>query len=70
MLRLLSVFALLSVLVIGYVYSTSSTEANVVIMSPDRPCESFRGEEEMYKTCRSVWAFERRHASDVQIILD
>ena len=70
MIRLLSVFVFLSLLVTGYVYSTRSTEANVVILSPDRPCELFRDEPKMYETCREVWEFERRHSSDVQIILD
>ena len=70
MIRLLSVFVFLSLLVAGYVYSTSSTEANVVILSPDRPCELFRDEPNMYETCREVWAFERRHSNDMQISLD
>ena len=70
MIRLLSVFVFLSLLITGYVYSTRSTEANVVILSPDRPCELFREEAEMYETCREVWAFERRHSTDVQISLD
>ncbi len=70
MLRLISVFALLSLLIIGYIYSTRTTEANVIILSPDRPCELFRDDNSMYKTCREVWAFERSHANDVQISLD
>ena len=70
MIRMLSVFVFLSLLVAGYVYSTRSTEANVVILSPDRPCELFRDEAEMYKTCREVWAFERANHDVVQISLD
>jgi len=69
MIRLLSVFVFLSLLVVGYVYSTRSTEANVVILSPDRPCELFRDEAEMYKTYRQAWEFDRTHP-DMQIILD
>ena len=70
MIRLLSVFVFLSLLVAGYVYSTRSIEDNVVILSPDRPCELFRDEPEMYKTCREVWAFERDNHDVVQISLD
>ena len=70
MIRLLSVFVFLSLLVAGYVYSTRSTEANVVILSPDRPCELFLDEPKMYKTCREVWAFERENHDVVQISLD
>jgi len=69
MIRFLSVFAFLSLLITGYIYSTRSTEANVVILSPDRPCELFRDEPSMYKTCRQVWEFERTHPG-VQISLD
>ena len=69
MIRFLSVFAFLSLLITGYIYSTRSTEANVVILSPDRPCELFRDEPSMYKTCRKVWEFERTHPG-VQISLD
>ena len=70
MIRLLSVFVFLSLLITGYVYSTRSTEANAVILSPDRPCELFRAEPKMYKTCRDVWAFERANHDVVQISLD
>ncbi len=70
MIRFLSVFVFLSLLVAGYVYSTRSTEANVVILSPDRPCELFRDEPKMYETCREVWAFERENHDVVQISLD
>ncbi len=70
MIRLLSVFVFLSLLITGYVYSTRSTEANVVILSPDRPCELFRDEPKMYETCREVWAFERANHDVVQISLD
>ena len=70
MIRLLSVFVFLSLLVTGYIYSTSSTEANVVILSPERPCVGFLDDKEMYETCREVWEFERRHSTDVQISLD
>ena len=70
MIRLLSVFVFLSLLITGYIYSTRNTEANVVILSPDRPCELFRDDKEMYETCRKVWEFERRHSTDVQISLD
>ena len=70
MIRLLSVFVFLSLLVTGYIYSTRSTEANGVILSPGRPCELFRDDKEMYETCRKVWEFERRHSSEVQIIID
>ena len=70
MIRLLSVFIFLTLLVTGYFYSTRSTEANVVILSPERPCEGFRDDKEMYEICRKVWEFERRHSSDVQISLD
>ncbi len=70
MYRILSVVLFLSLLVIGYVYSTRSNASNVVILSPDRPCELFRDEPEMFKTCREVWAFERTHHGVVQIMLD
>ena len=70
MIRLLSVFVFLSLIITGYVYSTHSTASNVVILSPDRPCELFRDEPEMYKTCREVWAFERANHDVVQISLD
>ena len=70
MIRFLSVFVFLTLIITGYVYSTRSTANNVVILSPDRPCELFRDEPEMYKTCREVWAFERTHHGVVQIVLD
>lgn len=70
MIRLISVFAFLSLLVVGYNYSLRGTQTNVVIQSGDRPCAPFIDDSEMYETCRAVWAFERAHASDVQIILD
>ena len=70
MLRLISVFAVAVLLVIGFTHMKNQTKANVVILSPDAPCELFRNEADMYKTCRNVWEFERSHASDVQIILD
>ena len=70
MLRLISVFAIAVLLVIGFTHMNNQTKANVVILSPDAPCELFRNEADMYNTCRNVWEFERSHASDVQIILD
>ena len=69
MLRLMSVIALLSLLVTGYVYTSNKTEANVVLLSPDAPCESFRNDMEMYETCEKVWEFDRTHAG-VQIVID
>ena len=69
MLRLMSVIALLSLLVTGYVYTSNNTGVNVVLLSPDAPCESFRNDMEMYETCEKVWEFERTHAG-VQIVLD
>ena len=70
MLRLISVFAVAVLLVIGFIHINNQTKANVVILSPNAPCELFRNESDMYNTCRNVWEFERSHASDVQIILD
>ena len=70
MYRILSVTLFLSLLVVGYVYSTRSTANNVVILSPDRPCELFLDEPKMYETCREVWAFERANHDVVQISLD
>ena len=70
MLRLISVFAIVILLVIGFTHMNNQTQANVVILSPDAPCELFRNEEKMYETCRNVWEFERSHSSDVQIVLD
>lgn len=69
MLRLMSVIALLSLLVTGYVYTSNKTEANVVLLSPDAPCEPLRNDMEMYETCEKVWEFERTHAG-VQIVID
>lgn len=70
MIRLLSVVVFLSLLVVGYVYSTRDTEANVITLSPDRPCALFIDEPKMYETCREVWAFERANHDVVQISLD
>ncbi len=70
MLRLISVFAIATLLVIGFARTKNQTQANVVLLSPDAPCELFRNEAEMYETCRKVWEFERSHSSDVQIVLD
>ena len=69
MIRLLSVVVFLSLLVAGYVYSTRSTEANVVILSPSEPCEMMKYDAELYETCQLVMEFERT-SSDVQIIND
>ena len=69
MIRLLSVVVFLSLLVAGYVYSTRSTEANVVILSPSEPCEMMKYDAELYETCQLVMEFERTSA-DVQIIID
>ena len=69
MLRLISVIALLSLLVIGYVQTLNKADTNVVLLSPDAPCESFRNDMKMYETCEKVWEFERTHAG-VQIVLD
>ena len=71
--KLIYVFAIATILVFAFGSSTHQPENNVetiTILSPDKPCESFRNEKEMYETCRNVWEFERRHAADVQIILD
>ena len=71
--KLIYVFSIAAILIFAFGSSTHRTETNVetvTILSPDKPCESFRNEKEMYKTCRTVWDFERRHAADVQIILD
>ncbi len=70
MYRILSVTLFLSLLVVGYIYSTRSAANNVVILSPDRPCELFLDEPKMYETCREVWAFERANHDVVQISLD
>ena len=70
MLRLISVFAVAVLLVIGFIHISNQTQANVVILSPNAPCELFRSESDRYNTWRNVWEFERSHASDVQIILD
>ena len=70
MLRLISVLSISYLLVIGFTYVKNQTKSNVVILSPDTPCELFRNETEMYETCRNVWEFERSHSNDVQIILD
>lgn len=69
MLRLISIIALLSLLVIGYVQTSIKKDTNVVLLSPDAPCESFRNDMKMYKTCEKVWEFERTHAG-VQIVID
>ena len=69
MIRLLSVIVFLSLLVTGYIYSTRSTEANVVILSPSEPCEMMKYDAELYETCQLVMEFERTSA-DVQIIID
>lgn len=69
MIRLLSVVVFLSLLVTGYIYSTRSTEANVVILSPSEPCEMMKYDAELYETCQLVMEFERT-SSDVQIIND
>ena len=69
MIRLISVFALLSLLITGYVYSTRDTEANVITLSPDEPCEMMKYDAELYETCQLVIEFERANA-DVQIDID
>ena len=71
--KLIYVFAIAAILVFAFGSSNHRTETNVetvTILSPDKPCESFRGEKKMYETCRNVWEFERSHSNDVLIVLD
>ena len=69
MIRLISVFVLLSLLITGYVYATRSTEANIIILSPDQPCEFLLDDKEKYNTCLKIMEFSKTH-DDVQIVID